>query len=72
MYSLLVARSRTPALELIHNGQLSKVMEIPNEVFLPSSSDIHTVKSNIVILISRIIVQYFPALGFLFKVVLNH
>ena len=38
MYSLLVARSRTPAPELIHSGQLSKVMEIPNEAFLPSSS----------------------------------
>ena len=72
MYSLLVARSRTPAPELIHSGQLSKVMEIPNEAFLPSSSDIHAVKSNIVILISRIIVQYFPALGFLSKTVPKH
>lgn len=72
MYSLLVVRSRTPAPELIHTGQVSKLTEISDEAFLPQSSDIHAVKSNLVILVSRILVQYFPALAFLSKVVPKH
>ena len=61
MYSLCVCRSRTPAPELAHTGQISKLTEIPNEVFLPQSKDVRAIKGNLVILVSRILVQYFPA-----------
>lgn len=72
MYSLLVSHSRTPAPELVHTGKLSELTEIPNETFLPQSRDIQAMKENLVVLVSRILVQYFPALSFLSKVVPKH
>lgn len=72
MYSLLVSRTRAPAPELLHTGQCCKLTEIPSEDFLPSIRDIQAVKGNLVTLVSRILVQYFPALAFLSKVVPKH
>ena len=72
MYSLVVGCSRTPAPELQHTGHLSKLREVPNDFFLPQSSDVREVKSNLVILVSRILVQNFPALAFLSGVVPKH
>ncbi len=72
MYSILVGSSRTPAPELQHTGHLSKLTEVPNDAFLPHSEDIQAVKENLMILVSRILVQYFPTLAFLSKVVPKH
>ena len=72
MYSILVGRSRTPAPELQHTRQLSKLSEIPNKLFLPQASDVQAVKDNLVILVSRILREYIPALGFLSGVVPKH
>ena len=66
MFSLLVGRSRTPAPEHPFTGQLS------NDYFLPNISDITAVKSNMVVLVSRILTQYFPGLAPLSKVVPKH
>lgn len=72
MYSIIVGRSHTPAPELQHKGHLSQLKEVPTELFLPEQRDIVAVKSNLVILVSRILTQYFPALSFLAKVVRKH
>ena len=72
MYSILVGRSRTPAPELQHTGQLSKLREYPNSLFLPQKGDVLAVKSNLVILVSRILTQYFPAMAFLATIVPKH
>lgn len=72
MYSILVGRSRTPAPELQHSGTVSKLEEIPNNSFLPQSEDIQAVKSNLVVLVSRILTEYIPAFKFLASVVPKH
>ena len=72
MYGLLAGCSRTQAPELQHTGQLSKLSEVPNEFFLPQVEDVRAVKSNLIILVSRILVQYIPALSFLSQVVPKH
>ena len=66
MYSILVGRSRTPAPELQDTGTVSKLEEIPNDSFLPQSTDIQAVKANLVILVRRILTE------FLTKVVPKH
>ena len=65
MFSVLVGRSRTPAVELSHTGQLSKLSEVPTELFLPTIHDIQAVKGNLVVLVGRILTTYFPTLKFL-------
>ena len=60
MYSILVARSCTQASLLPHTGQLSTLTEVPGKFFLPSCDDISKLKSNLVILVSRVITD--PAL----------
>ncbi len=72
MYSILVGRSRTPAPELKHTGHISQLTEIPDNFFLPTTEEVRTVKSNLVILVSRILTQYISALAFLAKVVPKH
>lgn len=72
MYSILAGRSRTPAPELLHTGHMSYLTHTSVDSFLPQRSDILAVKSNLVVLVSRILVQYFPALKFLAGVVPKH
>lgn len=72
MYSLLAGRSRTPAPELLHTGQLSSLTDISADMFLPQRSDIMAIKSNLVVLVSQILVKYFPALKFLDVAVPKH
>ena len=72
MYSILAGRSRTPAKELLHTGQLSNLTDISADMFLPQQSEILVIKSNLVVLVSRILVKYFPALKFLAAVVPKH
>lgn len=71
-FSLLVGRSRTPALELPFTGQLSKLAETPNEFFLPKRADVLAVKENLVILVARILTEYFTALAPFSELVPKH
>ena len=72
MFSMLVGRSRTPAPQLSHIGQVSKMSEVPSELFLPSCDDVHKVKSNLVTLVGRILTQYIAGLIPLHKAVPKH
>ena len=71
-FSLLVGLSRTPALELPFTGQLSKLAETPNEFFLPKRADVLAVKENLVILVARILTEYFTALAPFSELVPKH
>lgn len=55
MFSMLVSRSGMPAAQLPHVGHVSRVSEV---LFLPTCDDLSMVKSNLVILVSRILTQY--------------
>lgn len=72
MFSILVGRSRMPAPQFPHVGQLSKVTEVPSEFFLPSKDDVSKIKANLVILVSRVLTQYVADLVPLAKVVPKH
>lgn len=72
MFSLLVGLSRTPAPHLPHTGYVSKVSEVPSELFLPTYEDVSKVKSNLVILVSRVLTQYISGLIPLRKAIPNH
>lgn len=72
MFSLIVGQSRTPAPELPFTGQLSQLTDTPTEYFLPTSSDVAAVKNNLVVLVGRVLTEYFPALAPFSKVVPKH
>ena len=72
MFSMLVGRSRTPAPELPRAGSGCNLALVPPEFFLPSSHDIAQVKSNLVTLVSRVLVQYFPTLAPFARLVPKH
>lgn len=72
MFSLLVGRSRTPAPELSFTGQLSQLADVQSEFILPNHADILAVKENLVILVGRILTQYFTALAPFSKVIPQH
>ena len=72
MYSILVAHSRTQASLLPHTGQLSTLTEVPGKFLLPSCDDLSKLKSNLVILVSRIITDHFSQLCSYRKVVIEH
>ena len=72
MYSLLVARSRLPPLDLPRTGQVADVMSLPWKSFLPTQEDIESIRNNLAVLVSRLLVQYFKDLSSLSKSVPNH
>lgn len=72
MFSIMVGLSRTPAPELPHIGHLSTLDETPLEFFLPSSDDVQSVKTNLVVLVSRILTHYIPGLVPFAKAVPKH
>ena len=53
-------------------GQLAQLDDIPTQFFLPSSSDVAAVKDNLVVLVGRILTQYFRALEPFSKAVPKH
>lgn len=71
-FSVLVARSRTQALQLPRVGQLSKLTEIPSDFFLPTPDDVTKMKANLLILVSRTLTKYFVKLAPFAKVVTKH
>ena len=74
MFSLLAGRSRTPAPELSHSGGggLLTLDRLSTECFLPSSSDVSSVKNNLVDIISRTLTHYITGLVPFAKVVPKH
>ena len=72
MYSLLAARSRLPPLDLSRTGQVADMMSLPWESFLPSQGDVDRIRKNHVVLVSRLLAQYFKDLSPLSKSVPKH
>ena len=72
MFSLIVGKSRTPALELSFTGHLSQLTGVSAKYFLPTNSNIAAVKSNLIVLVGRILTEYFPSLAPFSKVVPKH
>ena len=72
MFSLLVGRSRTPGPQFPHVGQLSRLSEVPSDFFLPTSSDVSKVKTNLTHLVSRVLTKYIPGLACFAKIVPKH
>ena len=72
MYSILTSKSRTPAPSLSHSGTIGKVSDLSSCVFLPTRDDVETVKSNLVIIVSRVLTQYIASLSPLRKSVKQH
>ena len=54
MYSTLVGRSHTPAVELSRKGQVAPLESFPSISFLPTASDVQAVKQNLVVLGSHL------------------
>ena len=67
MYSMLVGRSRTPAIELPRTGQVAPLDSLPSDFFLPTTSDVQIVKRNLVVLVSRLLTHYIHHLSPLSK-----
>ena len=63
MFSLVVGKGRTPAPELSFTSQLSQLTDTSSGYFLPSSTDVAAVKNNLVTLVGRILIEYFPSLA---------
>ena len=72
MFSVIAGRSRTPVPELPFSGQLSQLDCTPTAYFLPNNADVRAVKENLVVLVNRILTEYFPALVPFSKVVPKH
>ena len=73
MFSILVGRSRTPAPELPHiGGTLSVLDGMPATDFLPTRSDVVSIKRNLADIISRILTKHISGLTPLSKAVPKH
>ena len=72
MYSVLVGKSCTPAPSLSHSSHVSKLSQVPSSSFLPTCDDVHKVKTNLVIIVSRVLTQYITALTPLSKAIPKH
>ena len=72
MVSILASKSRTPAPSLSHSGTMGRVSDLSPSVFLPTSDDVESVKSNLVIIVSRVLTQYISALSPLKKSIEQH
>ena len=55
MYSMLVGRSRTPAIELPCTGHLAHLDSLPTNFFFLTASDVQAVMINLVVIVSRLI-----------------
>ena len=62
MYCILAGRSRTPATHVTSTRHHAGVSAVTVEDLLPSTDDIQAVKSNLVVLVSRIPTRYIDGL----------
>lgn len=72
MYSILAGRSRVQASELSRTGCVAPLSQLAADEFLPTSEDFEAVRSNLVVLVSRIITRYIDGLSVLSKSVPQH
>ena len=72
MYSVLAGRSRVDASELSHTGCVAPLSQLPADTFLPTSEDFAAMRSNLIVIVSRIINHYIDGLSFLSKSVPQH
>ena len=72
MYSVLVTLSRTQATLLPHTGHLSSLSEVPAQFFLPTRDDVSKLKADLVVLVSRVLCEYFPQLSPFRKFISKH
>ena len=72
MFSVVAGPSRTPAPDLPFVGQVADLTSVSSDLFLPTVSDVALVKDNLVVLVSRILIEYFPALSSFSKLVPKH
>ena len=71
IYSILTGCSRTPANNLPYTGQVAHLSSIPYESFLPSQSEVNSVK-NMTVIVCRILTDYIQDLSPLAKAVPKH
>lgn len=71
MYSMLVGRSHTPAIELPRTGHVAHLGSLPADFFVPTASH-QAVKTFPVVIVSRLICRYIHHLSPLSKSVPNH
>ena len=72
MFSIIVSKSRTPAPSLLHTGQVRRLSELPTTVFLPSHNDVENIKSNLVVIVSRVLTKYITSLAPFAKSIEQH
>lgn len=72
MYSILAGCSRTPANDLPCTGQVAQLSSIPYESFLPTQSEVDSVKKNMTVIVCRILTDYIHELSPLAKAVPKH
>ena len=72
MYSMLVGRSHTPAVELSRKGQVAPLESLPSDVFLPTASDVQVVKQILIVLVSRLLARHLHHLSPLSKSIPKH
>ena len=72
MYSILAGKSRTPGSQLSHIGHVSNVSDVTPDMILPTAEDITAVKSNLVVLVSRVLTQYLSGLAPFSKAIAKH
>ena len=72
MYSMLVGRSHTPAVELPRTGQVAPLDSLSSNSFLPTASNVQAVKRNLVVIVSRLLTHYVHHLAPLSKSVPKH
>ena len=72
MYSILAGRSHTPGTHLRTTGNVASLSLIPARDFLPSRKDITAARSDLVVLVSRILTQFIKDLTPFQKIVPQH
>lgn len=72
MYSVLVMKSRLPPADLERSGRVAQVSTLPWSSFVPSRADVEAVKQNLVVLVARLLTEYFKDLTPLSKSVPQH
>jgi len=64
--------SRTPGYHLPNIGKVKPITSISAESFLPTTTEISAVKTNIIVIVSRILTQYIHDLSPMSKAVTQH
>ncbi len=72
MFSMLAGRSRTRAIELSCTGKVASLTSLSVDSFLPTLDDVQCIKSNLIVIVSRILTRYIHGLSPLSKSIPKH